>query len=158
MTSADFKKSRKRNELIKELVSTEESYVQSLRLLMNNYFKVVKQNTALLSEKKAKVMFSNMEQILSINETVLTELQTALGKWPSKNELGETFSRMAPFLKAYVTYINNYGAAFDLFDKCEKKNNKFNRYCNEQIALYPTNPGFQSLLIQPVQRIPRYKM
>ncbi|EFC44775.1 rhoGEF domain-containing protein [Naegleria gruberi] len=149
---------RKRNELVRELLQTEESYVQSLRLFVNSYAKPAKANTQLLSEKKSKIIFSNIEQILGINETVLASLQAAIMKWPSKNELGETFNRMAPFFKAYVTYINNYDAAFELLERCEKKKNKFFQYMSDQTAKNPTEHGLRSLLIMPVQRIPRYKM
>lgn len=143
---------RKRNELVRELLQTEESYVQSLRLFVNSYAKPAKANTQLLSEKKSKIIFSNIEQILGINETVLASLQAAIMKWPSKNELGETFNRMAPFFKAYVTYINNYDAAFELLERCEKKKNKFFQYMSDQTAKNPTEHGLRSLLIMPVQR------
>ncbi|KAG2394171.1 hypothetical protein C9374_003935 [Naegleria lovaniensis] len=154
----EHKNSRKRIELVKELLATEESYVQSLRLFVNTYAKPAKANTQLLSEKKSKIIFSNIEQILGINETVLSSIQASMMKWPSKNDMGETFNRMAPFFKAYVTYINNYDAAFELLERCEKKKNKFFQYMTDQTTKNPTEHGLRSLLIMPVQRIPRYKM
>jgi len=154
----DNKNFRKRNELLRELLATEETYVASLRNFVTNYAKPAKQNTQLLSERKSKVIFSNIEQILGINETVLAGIQAAMTKWPSKNELGETFNRMAPFFKAYVTYINNYDAAFELLERCEKKKSKFYQFMCDTSSKNPTDHGLRSLLIMPVQRIPRYKM
>ncbi|KAL9658096.1 hypothetical protein ABK040_013009 [Willaertia magna] len=158
-TTKEYKPLKKRNELIREFVQTEESYVGSLRLFVNTFAKPVKQNTNLLSEKKAKIIFSNIEQILGINEMLYASITAAMLKWPNKNEFGETINKMMPFFKSYVSFINNYDNAFDMLEHTEKKKGKFYNFLQEEYAKLPPNSHkLNSLLIMPVQRIPRYKM
>lgn len=74
---------------------------------------------------------------------------------------GALFLTFAPFLKMYTQYLNNHATAVQFIEQLVKsgKNKKFLQFYKEANA-DPRCFGnsVQSLLIQPVQRVPRYKL
>eukprot|EP00027_Filamoeba_sp_ATCC50430_P010236 CAMPEP_0168547484 /NCGR_PEP_ID=MMETSP0413-20121227/4059_1 /TAXON_ID=136452 /ORGANISM="Filamoeba nolandi, Strain NC-AS-23-1" /LENGTH=613 /DNA_ID=CAMNT_0008577737 /DNA_START=332 /DNA_END=2171 /DNA_ORIENTATION=+ len=73
--------------------------------------------------------------------------------------VGDIFLKFFPFMRAYNQYCNNYDDAVETLVECMKRPN-FASFCKEQLALTPggLGPDLQSLLINPVQRIPRYAL
>ena len=57
----------------------------------------------LLADHVIVTIFSNVRQIVAINEELLEHLQT--------DGIGEAFMRISPFLKLYSTYANNHERA-----------------------------------------------
>jgi hypothetical protein len=55
----DFRSARTRNELIRETISTERSYVNSLKVFVNVFYEPLKKQPQVLSEQKLKAIFSN---------------------------------------------------------------------------------------------------
>ena len=100
-----------------------------------------------------------MEQILSINNMLLNDMEKAMTMWP-ESRIGLAFKNMAPFFKTYTTYVNNYDTAFEQYELLLKKKPKFRDFLNEQVYTNSATERykFDSYLILPVQRIPRYKM
>jgi hypothetical protein len=55
--------------------------------------------------------------------------------------IGDVMKRNAPFLKMYITYIQNLKTAHDLIDKLKMQSTKFNKFienfqvCKNVIAL-----------------------
>lgn len=70
-----------------------------------------------------------------------------------------SYSTKTDFLKLYSTYVNNYPTALQTLNQMQQENQAFAQFirrCEEKPEC-----GFQdlpSLLIQPIQRIPRYEM
>lgn len=64
--------------------------------------------------------------------------------------------RNASALVVYTQYINGYNVAVDTLHACWLKNKKFVAFAEEQAAGMPVMSILPSLLIQPIQRIPRY--
>lgn len=60
-------------------------------------------------------------------------------------------------MKTYSTYINNFDNSALTIGKLRKSNKKFSKFCDKQVE-NPESRGqtLESLLIMPVQRIPRY--
>ena len=74
--------------------------------------------------------------------------------------MGALFKTFVPFLKMYTQYVNNHeGASRTLNEMIVKKRKKFVPFC-ETAGADPRCKGnaLQSLLIMPVQRVPRYKL
>lgn len=55
---------RKRQEAIFELISTEQSYVQSLQLVVGVFFQAIQD---VLDDKAKQIIFANIEDILMFN-------------------------------------------------------------------------------------------
>jgi len=62
----------------------------------------------------------------------------------------------APVLKLYVEYVNNYENSVKTISD-STKNKNFVDFVVETVGMVDTYP-LSSLLIQPIQRIPRYEM
>jgi FYVE/RhoGEF/PH domain-containing protein 5/6 len=62
----------------------------------------------------------------------------------------------APFLKMYYAYVANHEDALERLNAFRKQNEEFNRFLN--VIERSQNQTLQSLLIMPVQRIPRYRL
>jgi hypothetical protein len=71
---------------------------------------------------------------------------------------GPIFLKMAPFLKMYTAYSNKYEEGINTFNTMLKKNEKFAALIKEQQAASGLTNGLFDLLIQPIQRVPRYSL
>jgi len=77
------------------------------------------QVACILPQSALNTIFSNVEAIQAVNRELLSHMET-LG-------LGDAFLAMAPFIKLYSTYANNFAKAqADL----QVKNNIFESYYN----------------------------
>ncbi|KAF9092920.1 hypothetical protein BGX23_003797 [Mortierella sp. AD031] len=73
--------------------------------------------------------------------------------------VGDIFIEIAPFLKMYSNYVKTYTSALTHINDCMGRNDRFTEFL-KSTALKPEckNLNFQSYLMLPVQRIPRYRM
>ncbi|GJJ70650.1 hypothetical protein EMPS_03000 [Entomortierella parvispora] len=73
--------------------------------------------------------------------------------------VGDIFIEIAPFLKMYSSYVKTYTTALAHINDCMKSNERFTDFI-KTMELKPEckSLGFQSYLMLPVQRIPRYRM
>ena len=94
---------------------------------------------------------------LGVNTKLLQDLK--LAATPGNPTVGEIFVQLAPFMKMYASYANNYESAARLLAEYRKKKPRFEEFCLECEA-DPRSRGLAlgSFIIMPVQRIPRYKM
>jgi len=159
-----FIRERHRANLLGELLETERTYVSGMQVLRDFFLTPLKQaakdkKTCILDEAKTKEIFSNLEQIIMINETFLKGLESASSAGNGSFQIGKLFKEITPYMKAYSTYINNYDNAFEAVEKYEKGLPKFADFLEKVYAKKEVNRfKIDSFLILPVQRIPRYKL
>lgn len=70
-------------DLVNELVSTERTYVQRLRILKDSYADPLRsyarsKDTAIIAPYEAKILFGNVDQLLPVNEAFLHDLEQML--------------------------------------------------------------------------------
>eukprot|EP01090_Pellita_catalonica_P010052 TRINITY_DN2138_c0_g1_i4.p1 TRINITY_DN2138_c0_g1~~TRINITY_DN2138_c0_g1_i4.p1 ORF type:complete len:583 (+),score=61.55 TRINITY_DN2138_c0_g1_i4:174-1922(+) len=104
-------------------------------------------------------IFSNIDAILALNLILLTRLEERVDAWSNQQNIGDIFVHMAPHLKMYSKYCNNYDHAVALLDLYSNTYNLFAdflRTCRD----FPEakSLSLHSFLIMPVQRTPRYIM
>ena len=173
------KMAKKKHFVAQEMIDTEKKYVDSLKRIVSNYYRPLMSacgtDRQILDRQEIKTIFSNMEQLLLLNVELLADLE----KEGPDGDIGGVFMRIAPFLKMYHVYLDQAedagkavrkrimrdasmvelkatsGNKFDLMDSKQKKVS-FRAFC-KRMAL-ETGEQLQSLLIKPVQRIPRYRM
>jgi hypothetical protein len=92
-----------------------------------------------------------------VNTKLLQDLK--LAATPGNATVGQIFVQLAPFMKMYASYANNYESAARLLAEYRKTKPRFEEFCLECEA-DPRSRGLAlgSFIIMPVQRIPRYKM
>ncbi|ELR12945.1 RhoGEF domain containing protein [Acanthamoeba castellanii str. Neff] len=136
-----------------ELIETEISYIHNLQIL----------DAVLQAAKEAQVVrgavlnIRELSTLLTLHQTFLSELQEA------DNSFTESFLSFIPFMKIYTAYFNAYSqvstnlaklhsnsAFISLLKECEER---LNKESGSSVIL-----DLDSLLILPIQRIPRYEL
>jgi len=140
---------------VREIYDTEKSYVASLDLLVKYYLKPMRQQN-IVPKPKVAFIFGNVEHILIINRELLETLEKRIATWNEDSVLGDAMNKLIPWLRLYSEYCSNFHNVTALVLKLSEKSS-FAEFLNRQ---KDTNNilDLPSLLIMPIQRIPRYKM
>ena len=102
-------------------------------------------------------IFINLEMIIPINQQLKNDLQKVIDSWSDSSTVGDIFVRVAPFMKMYNQYSNRYDNALSTLGKC-MKNEEFQLLVEEIDGTAKLGSRLESLLISPIQRIPRYSL
>jgi hypothetical protein len=94
---------RTRLATMKEIHSTELTYVFNLKTLITEY-KNQLQRLKILTDNELSIMFGNVELIYNINQQLLNTIHTEFMKWPICN-IGAAFRIIAPFLKVCFFFV-----------------------------------------------------
>mmetsp|Transcript_10080 Transcript_10080/g.17729 ORF Transcript_10080/g.17729 Transcript_10080/m.17729 type:complete len:464 (+) Transcript_10080:82-1473(+) len=145
----------KRTKVAHEVLATEKSYVKSLEALLRHYVVPLSsgENPVLTQEEKRK-MFGNIEQILGLAQSFIKALEGALKNWGPWSEMGGVFKTFAMFFKMYIDYTGSFKTGSDQAGEL-LKNNPRAKQIGEAAMAAGTQP-IGSLMIQPIQRLPRY--
>lgn len=148
----------KRKAAVRELIETEKTYVNGLNLCIDTYYaKLSNDPKKLVTPKDLKGIFNDMQTIHQLNETFLNDLQQRYAGFNNeKTRIGDQFVKFCPYFRMYQNYCNNYDNAMVLLAKYNEKQ-AFNDFCTENRQLAKGNT-LQSLLILPIQRLPRYRL
>ncbi|KAH9899528.1 hypothetical protein C8Q73DRAFT_680169 [Cubamyces lactineus] len=158
------------NEVIKELVNTERTYVKRLRILKTDYADPLRnfarsKETAIIAAYEAKTLFGNIDQLLPVNEAFLTDLEK-MERMAHKGGpgVGDVALKHFKKLKGFEHYRQYYAKreeAQRLFEHEIKKSSRFAEYIDRvkySTADARNKVGLRELLMEPVQRIPRYTL
>ncbi|GAM24874.1 hypothetical protein SAMD00019534_080490 [Acytostelium subglobosum LB1] len=145
----------RRNEIIKEILATEKKYVHCLSVLIECYLHECEK---LLTQQQVRQIFSQVSVVYNVNVKLLGKMENRFSSG-KETTMGMIFSEMTEYFKVYTIYVNNYNAAITCITECRAQNEKF-------VKLLETNRASEkcmgldlaSLLIMPIQRIPRYVM
>ena len=102
-------------------------------------------------------IFINLEMIIPINEQLCKDIQKVVDDWSDSSTIGDIFVRVAPFMKMYNQYSNRYDQALATLGRC-MKNEEFALLVEEIDGTTKLGSRLESLLIAPIQRIPRYSL
>jgi len=156
----DVKRVRMRNMVIREMISTEKNYGVQLETLCTAYMKPImarasSKSKVLLTPKKAATVFDGVVNILDLHKTVIGLLNAAWDSFPDVN-IGSVFKTVAPYMKLYTVFVNKFDRAQTILTNQRKANKQF----DDWMRAVQMSEGWdiESLLITPVQRIPRYDL
>lgn len=90
------KKNIKRDNIAKEILSTEQSYVTSLMVLREAYITPIKNSVGtkdeILNVEQANILFSNIDDIFKVNKELLKSLRQRMTDWDvAKTKIGDIF-------------------------------------------------------------------
>jgi len=155
------KRKRIRTQVAQEIMTTEQSYVKSLRVLQDLYITPLsKPDCDFLTQQQCQELFSNVSLIAAFNEKFLKDVEARMTAWDNEATcIADIFHSFSPFFKMYTQYVANHEVATQLLNKLNKDNKAFVNFC-VKAAFDPSSMGLNlaSLLITPIQRIPRYKL
>lgn len=161
----------KRCKLIKELYETEKSYVETITKLSELVIKPLRLQINSPSLNLAKipevaVYFDNAEQILTLNTELIKEINERVKAWKEdplngkdgfvREPLAALFCRFAPLFELYSRYASNHGEGIKHIANFRPRPQFQSFLADCQKAC--NGMSIESLLITPVQRVPRYSM
>ncbi|GAA5957438.1 hypothetical protein JCM21900_003306 [Sporobolomyces salmonicolor] len=144
---------RKRQEACYELIATEQSYVQSLQLVVEVFYQALQ---PVLPTKALQVIFANLDDILLNNTVFLSQLEDRQRESRLYiNEIGDVIKQHMKSLDVYRGYcVNQANAARTLADlKVSDRSLK-----NMLDGLRVKNLELEHFLLEPMQRLTRYPL
>ncbi|KAL4115693.1 hypothetical protein PRIC2_012699 [Phytophthora ramorum] len=180
------KQVRLRARVIDEICETEKSYVSDIRTLLDHYIVALEDNAhPIMEDAQIAVFFNNLRHLVMLNSKLLTDLldiverRAAAAALKQKTRrkhksvkspvavavqceaegVGAVFCRYAPLFKLYGGYAKDYEEVAALLQNFGRDTRlgftKFLETCQKRSG---SPKPFESLLIMPIQRIPRYKL
>ncbi|CAL4121846.1 unnamed protein product, partial [Meganyctiphanes norvegica] len=140
-----------REKVLKEIIHTEETYLKHLEIL-DKYFAKPCLEKELISLQTHTFIFGELDALRHINEELYRQLNA------NDSNVGQAFLHMAPFLKVYASYANNFQHALEVLQVNENKNETFKSWLSITESRPEVQTKVASLLITPVQRVPRYRL
>ncbi|CAA9999431.1 unnamed protein product [Nesidiocoris tenuis] len=126
-----------RTHVVVELYETEKSYVESLQILVM------------------------IPEILAHHELFLEELRKRLENWDINQKIGDvildTFTKPS-VIETYSAFINNWETAYETIKSSMQSKPAFAKFVETTAKEHKGKLSLDSLLIMPVQRIPRYEL
>jgi hypothetical protein len=144
---------KKRGYVIQEIITTESTYLQRLKLAIECFIKPLKE-TRILSEEDVIKQFNFLEMIYSLHNTNSID-----GSVSQNLKFIQLFDAIAQNVSCYSDYLINYEPAMQQRGHLLISNRRFAEFI-EKVEKDPILQGqkVESLLILPVQRIPRYRL
>ena len=137
-----------RQKAIHEVISSEKTYLNHLETVEEFFMKSVREK-GLLPNSDFATIFGDIPSIIQVNRELLHALEK------SNDRIGKVFLELAPYLKFYSTYANDFQSAVKLVEYWTEKNKAFRTLINNQESRPEVKHKLNALLITPIQRIPR---
>ncbi|KAG5437637.1 hypothetical protein PCANB_000674 [Pneumocystis canis] len=150
----------KRGIILNEILQTEENYINRLRHLVLDY--VLPLRTLAKTSKNPplglydinRIFPLSLNDIISVNSAFLQDFIQAKTEFEKANSCVTHFSR---FKKVYTKYLE-LSVDFESILRHNLRNPKFRDFVNNQKYKARRNIGIRELIMEPVQRIPRYSL
>nr|XP_008115970.1 PREDICTED: rho guanine nucleotide exchange factor 17 [Anolis carolinensis] len=152
-----------RKHVIMTLLDTEQSYVESLRTLMQGYMKPLKQpeNSILCDPSLVDEIFDQIPELLEHHEEFLDQISECMQNWHEKQKVGDilvqSFSKDI-LVNIYSAYIDNFLNAKDAVRIAKEAKPAFMKFLEQSMRENKEKQALSDLMIKPVQRIPRYEL
>ena len=156
-------KSSLREDVIKEIISSEKRYVNQLKILENIYIDPMSR-LGLLTAEESSIVFSNVKAILMFHRDHLYPSMLKTYEEEEK-EFGKMILSYLSFFKIYSEYYNNFEKSINFIEKLSAnihnviRRRRIKSYL-KTIKSHPDHSqiSLQGFLILPVQRLPRYRL
>lgn len=154
-----------RRNIIFELLKTEENFINNLDLILINLVFPLRNNCLSISEDTLKMLsslFSNIEPIRNFNEKLFKKLSFLLKSYHHNVVFGNIMLEFLPFFKLYYFYCNEFekNSAMIMKIRSDVTNPEYKIITKWLSSLEYTpalkNLDLNSMLVMPVQRLPKY--
>ncbi|XP_004708976.1 rho guanine nucleotide exchange factor 17, partial [Echinops telfairi] len=145
------------------LLDTEQSYVESLRTLMQGYMQPLKQpeNSLLCDPSLVDEIFDQIPELLQHHEQFLEQVRHCVQTWHAQQKVGDllvqSFSKDV-LVDIYSAYIDNFLSAKDAVRMAKEAKPAFLKFLEQSMRENKEKQALSDLMIKPVQRIPRYEL
>jgi len=155
----------KRKHIIQEVLQSENKYLSFLRMMIKVYrdplYEAVDAGSVKIRREQVDTMFCNIDDVIRVNtvlyQDVSSTIQASIDSGSADTELGTVFLSLIPYLKIYKTYAVKYTQAVEVLEIL-KDSYTFQPFLQSCEFDNPESGGqkLRSLLIMPLQRIPRF--
>ncbi|KAM6946001.1 rho guanine nucleotide exchange factor 17 [Aplochiton taeniatus] len=153
-----------RRHVMMTLLDTEQSYVESLRTLIQGYMRPLKQadsGGSLVDPYLVDEMFYQIPEILEHHEHFLEQVSGCVSQWHDRQTVGhlliQSFSKEI-LANIYSAYIDNFLNAKDAVRIAKEAKPAFHKFLEQSMRENKEKQALGDLMIKPVQRIPRYEL
>ncbi|KAI9343309.1 Dbl homology domain-containing protein [Zopfochytrium polystomum] len=143
--------------VVYEFIDTERDYVNDL-LTMMNYHKSEIKASRIISEMDRNSLFSNVDQLVEANSTLLSKLLARREQNPLVECIGDIIWEAAESLKVYTIYCANYPLAIKLLKQLQMQSDFKDQLQRMMQSDEGRGLSLESFLIKPVQRICKYPL
>uniref|UniRef100_A0AAV2IYE1 Rho guanine nucleotide exchange factor 17 n=1 Tax=Knipowitschia caucasica TaxID=637954 RepID=A0AAV2IYE1_KNICA len=152
-----------RKHVMMTLLDTEQSYVESLRTLIQGYMRPLKQadGGSIVDPLLVDEMFYQIPEILEHHEYFLDQVSDCVNQWHDRQTVGhlliQSFSK-EDLANMYSAYIDNFLNAKDAVRIAKEAKPAFHKFLEQNMRENKEKQALGDLMIKPVQRIPRYEL
>ncbi|KAK7883267.1 hypothetical protein WMY93_029441 [Mugilogobius chulae] len=152
-----------RKHVMMTLLDTEQSYVESLRTLIQSYMRPLKQpdSGSIVDPLLVDEMFYQIPEILEHHEHFLDQVSDCVNQWHDRQTVGhlliQSFSK-EDLANMYSAYIDNFLNARDAVRIAKEAKPAFHKFLEQNMRENKEKQALGDLMIKPVQRIPRYEL
>lgn len=111
-TNLEIEQKQKRSEAIREIITSETSYLKQLELL-KEYFMIPIKERNILSSNDYETLFGSLDVIYRVNNELFRELQE------NPDDISNAFSKLAPYFKLYSVYAYDYRKSLNVLQVSE---------------------------------------
>ncbi|XP_073490575.1 uncharacterized protein [Aquarana catesbeiana] len=155
-----------RKEAVLEFVNTETSYREDLRIIKEEFY-LPMQTAGLLTQEQLVIVFSNIQELIDLNEKFLEVLQEEIDQAFDQGDddlmticIGEIFLDFVNMLPAFQTYCLQQPTSVATLNALEKEKELLRIFLdvsqNDNTALRRMN--LRSFLMAPLQRVTKYPL
>uniref|UniRef100_A0A8D0BL01 Rho guanine nucleotide exchange factor 10 n=1 Tax=Salvator merianae TaxID=96440 RepID=A0A8D0BL01_SALMN len=149
-----------RRYILGAVVDSEKNYVDALKRILEQYEKPLSEmEPKLLSERKLKMVFYRIKEILQCHSMFQIALASRVSEWDSVEMIGDVF--VASFSKsmvldAYSEYVNNFSTAVGILKKSCATKPAFLEFLKQCQESSPDRITLYGLMMKPIQRFPQF--
>lgn len=146
----------KRSKIAFEIFSSEDVYLQKLRMLNEKFVVPLRGNTAVIIHEDYHPVFSNIQPLLSLADSLIMQLKSRMEGWDDRyTRIGDIFMHMGHHMKLFMTYAVQHTLGSQVLIKISAQD-KFRTWLEKSEV--ECKRTLNSLLLEPIQRVPRYEM
>lgn len=148
--SFDPKMLRRRQYAVDELITSEYNYQQFISILVDVYEPAYEK---VLTEDDIFLFFGQIHPLIQMSKRVASIFEAQCRRGAKEAEIGNLFLNKLNLVAGFVPFISSYLEINSRFNELIMSDKKFIKL-NEELE--KNNEPFSSLIIMPVQRMPKY--
>eukprot|EP00049_Salpingoeca_infusionum_P012768 m.236905 g.236905 ORF g.236905 m.236905 type:complete len:914 (+) comp15267_c0_seq4:270-3011(+) len=155
--TVEDRKAQKRLANVTEMMSTETTYVETLRLLVEEFQPFLSNHG---TEADVAVVFSNSKALLEVHQRLKQTIASRLETWDEAGQdfMADIFITFAPKFRAYTEYSTKFTTATRMLDKIVAQEGVTGALKQFENKLGCGLLGLGAYLLQPVQRLTRIQL
>jgi len=144
----------RRGKVIEEIIVTEQSFNNSLRVVATEFVPCLKQ-TGQVTDAELRTIVGNVVVLYELSNRLLKELEDEKREPEETRDIGGVFHRLAPFFKLFAEYCDEHPNRVKMVSEVLGGREKV-RAALHELQTTKKLQSLNSYLIMPIQRVPRY--